>query len=260
MALPASDEIHLLLVEETSVYEELLAQYSLLISPDEHSRYESIRAPADRRRFLITRAAIRSALTHFVPEISPGVWQFTRNAHGRPAIANSVFDNGLTFNISHAQGLISIVIARAGELGVDVECIDRVVDAMAVARRYFAPEEVSELLALPEAELRTRFFDLWTLKEAWVKATGTGLAKSLHHASFAVSNDRIEVKIMTDSDEASDRWQFWQLLPSSQHRLAIAYARCGSGPCQRLSMKLLVSKMVPMRSVTTTDLTSFRTS
>ena len=263
MAFPASDEIHLLLVEEEKVDEVLLAQYSLLLSSDEIERHDRIRTVADRRRFLTTRAAIRTALSHCVPDIAPADWQFTCNDDGRPAIAGPVYASGLTFNISHAQGMVAIAIAREGMLGVDVESVCRVVDTMAVARRYFAPDEVSELQARPEAEQRILFFDLWTLKEAWVKATGKGLAKSLHHVSFALAENKIEVRFSKESRVSSDPWHFWQLRPTERHQIAVAYAAksfCESGPCPRSPMILLVNDMVPMRPLTTRDLPPFRAS
>lgn len=264
MALPARDEIHLLLVEEATIDDALLAQYASLLSTEERARHERIRTPADRRRFLITRAAIRSALSDCCPDVSPAVWQFTRGPHGRPEIAAPLNAAGLTFNISHAKGLIAIVIVREGKLGVDVERIDRLVDVTAVARRYFSPEEFSKLQALPEAERRNFFFELWTLKEAWVKATGTGLAKSLGHVSFALTEHRIDLQLAGESEELSAEWQFWQLRPSATHQIAVAYAEeslaCRSGPCPRSPMKVLINDMVPMRSLMPRDLSPFRVS
>ena len=263
MALPASDEIHLLLVEEATIDDELLVSYARVLSSDERARHERIRTPADRRRFLITRAAIRGALSNCIPEVSPADWQFSRGPHARPEIAGPERAANLTFNISHAQDLLVIAIAREGNLGVDVERIDRLVDTTAVARRYFAPEEFSQMQPLPEAERRDLFFELWTLKEAWVKATGTGLAKSLRHVSFALTEDRIDLRLAGESNELSAAWQFWQLRPSATHQLAVAYApgneACGSGPSPRSPMKLLVNDMVPIQSLTPRDLPPFRT-
>lgn len=264
MALPASDEIHLQLVEEAKIDDAWLPQYATLLSVDERARHERIHSLADRRRFLITRAAIRGALSHCIPDVSPADWQFSRGPHGRPEIAGPVNASGLTFNISHAQDLIAIAIAREGKLGVDVERIDRLVDTTAVAQRYFAPEEFSEIQALPEAERRDLFFELWTLKEAWIKATGTGLAKSLHHVSFALTEHGIDLRLAGESNELSAAWQFWQLRHFETHHIAVAYAAeneaCGSGPSPRLPMKLLVNDMVPMQSLTPRNLPPFRVS
>lgn len=264
MALPASDEIQLMLVEEAAIDDGLLAQYAPLLSSDERTRHDRMHTPADRRRFLITRAAIRNALSECVPDVPPVDWQFTRGPHGRPEIAGPVDASGLTFNISHARGLIAIVIAREGKLGVDVERVDRLVDVTAVARRYFAPEELSDLQAQPEAEQRNFFFQLWTLKEAWVKANGTGLAKSLGHVSFALTEHSIDLQLAGESNELSAAWQFWQLRPSAKYQVAIAYAAesvsCRSGPCPRSSMKLSINDMIPMKTLIPRDLPPFRTS
>lgn len=256
MAFLASDEIHLLLIDEASIEEKLLALYPPLLSPHELERCARFYRAEDRRRFLITRAAIRTALTHYIPEISPTAWQFTRNAHGRPAVAETLLAAAPTFNISHTEGLIVIALAGAGELGVDVEDVSRRSRTQDVAERYFSQVEVRELLTLSEHEQRIRFFDLWTLKEAWIKALGVGLAMPLDSFSFCLSGAGAGIRFAAERDHDPARWQFWQLRPSAQHQIAIAYAAENG----QSKMKMLVSNMIPMRSITASELLPFRTS
>ncbi|MDP1929824.1 MAG: 4'-phosphopantetheinyl transferase superfamily protein [Gammaproteobacteria bacterium] len=255
MAFLARDEIHLLLISEEAVDDELLAHYPALLSSEEMVRHARFRFAEDRRRFLITRAAIRSALSIYFPDVAPAVWQFSSNVHGRPAISAPVLVNVPTFNISHTNGLIVIAIANGGELGVDVESVGRSSSTLEVADRFFSRQEVSALMALSESERRSRFFDLWTLKEAWIKALGMGLAMPLHSFSFDFSESRIAISFACERNDDPTRWQFWQWRLSTEHQVALAFA---TEPGKK--MRVLTRNLVPMRSIELVELVPFRTS
>ncbi len=88
---------------------------------------------------------------------------------------------GIHFNISHSGEWV--VIAFSGNpVGVDVEKVRKV--NLNVARRFFSDEEKTRLFNLPEKGQLDYFFDLWTLKESFLKAIGTGLTRPLK--SFTV--------------------------------------------------------------------------
>ncbi|MDO8271853.1 MAG: 4'-phosphopantetheinyl transferase superfamily protein [Gammaproteobacteria bacterium] len=222
MAFPVSDEIHLWVIDESSVDDALLAPCGSLLSADELQRHARLRLEGDRRRFLITRAAIRSVLSSYFPDAQPAQWQFSRNAWGRPAIAAPVLDSGIQFNISHAQGLIVIAVTERGDLGVDVEYTGRRCRTLALANRYFSKQEIAALQSLSVSAQRERFFDLWTLKEAYIKACGMGLAIPLRSFSFEFAKDGISIAFAPERCDDPGAWQFWQMQASPEHRLAIA--------------------------------------
>ena len=92
--------------------------------------------------------------------------------------------NSIHFNISHSGDWVVCAVAEK-EVGIDVEKIHKI--NLNIARRFFAPEEVKHLFELPEKAQFDYFFDLWTLKESYLKALGTGLTKPL--SSFTVSQE-----------------------------------------------------------------------
>ena len=92
----------------------------------------------------------------------------------------------LRFNLSHTDGLIACAVTIGREVGVDVEHIQRRL-THDVAGRFFAPREVDDLKALPEDEQQRVFFDYWTLKEAYIKARGFGLALPLGDFAFTLA-------------------------------------------------------------------------
>jgi len=202
-------------------------RYLPLLTPDEHERMARLIFDRDRQRFLLTRALVRTMLSRYAP-VAPADWRFSANVHGRPEIVDrpaGVPD--LRFNISHTEGLIACAVTIGHEVGVDVEHIGRRL-TRDVPARFFAPGEVAGLRALPENEQARVFFDYWTLKEAYIKARGFGLALPLGDFAFHLSPDhlpRITFEPALPDDPAT--WQFAQDWPTPSHRLGLAVRRTG---------------------------------
>ena len=202
-------------------------QYLPLMSAEEHVRMGRLVFERDRHRFLLTRALVRNMLSRYAP-VAPADWQFIANAHGRPEILDrpaGVPD--LRFNISHTDGLIACAVTIGREVGVDVEYVGRHL-TQDIAARFFAPAEVAHLKALPDREQERVFFDFWTLKEAYIKARGFGLALPLGEFAFHLSPDgppSISIEPSLNDDPAT--WQFLQDWPTPSHRLGLAIRRTG---------------------------------
>ena len=162
------------------------------LGEEELARMARFRFPALRRQFALAHGLVRQVLSLFHPQVAPRDWRFEAGAQGKPEIAAGL--PRIAFNLSHANGLVALAVAAgndAGPVGVDVEQATRNIGP-GIARRYFAPEEVADLEALPEAQQRDRFFTLWSLKESYIKATGFGLSLPLDSFSFAFpAPDRI---------------------------------------------------------------------
>lgn len=157
---------------------DLVARYQRLLDPEERQRQSRFRFERDRHSFLIGHALVRAALSAYT-DVHPADWRFERNQFGRPepVIRGA---RPLRFNLSGTTGLVACVITRRTDAGIDVEDTTRIDDLMPIARHAFAPGEVAELDALPGHAQRRRFFELWTMKEAWLKAMGTGLSAGLN--------------------------------------------------------------------------------
>jgi 4'-phosphopantetheinyl transferase len=201
--------------------------YRALMSADEHERMGRLIFERDRRRFLITRALVRTALSRY-GNVAPADWKFKANVHGRPEILDrppGVPD--LRFNISHTDGLIACAITVSREVGVDVEHIGRRL-THDIAARFFAPSEVADLKSLPPDEQARMFFDYWTLKEAYIKARGMGLALPLADFAFILNPLRApRVTFEPTLDDDATTWQFAQAWPTPLHRLGLAVRRTG---------------------------------
>jgi 4'-phosphopantetheinyl transferase len=196
------------------------------LDAEERERHARIACERQRGEFLAAHALLRASLSRHAAT-APGGWRFVRDAHGRPGLAAEHGGAGLRFSLSHTAGLVAVAVARARAVGVDAEDLERAVDGPLVARRFFAPSEVAALAAAPTEPLRReRFFALWTLKEAYLKARGLGLALSLADAAFSLDDDAGGALESAGADGGG--WQFARFRPTARHRIAACVAR-GAG-------------------------------
>jgi 4'-phosphopantetheinyl transferase len=157
--------------------------------------------------------------------VEPAAWRFVPAPGGRPRLDAAAGLPGLSFSLTHTRGLAACAVAPGHlQVGLDAEHLDRPTPGEEIARAYFAPVEVAALLALPPAERAEAFFALWTAKEAYLKAIGTGLALPLDR--FAVTLDEPPAIAFAAPPEDDPAW--WSLrrhAPRPGHRLALAVRR-----------------------------------
>jgi 4'-phosphopantetheinyl transferase len=193
------------------------------LSHDERARATRFMRAHDRRDYVAAHALVRHALSQRVP-CGPRDWVFSAGAHGKPCVAPPA--PGLTppaFNLSHATGLVACVVAGSDTgvqaVGVDVEGLASRKYAEVIARERFAPEEATDLAALDDAARVARFIDLWTLREAYVKGTGTGLWGPAVPALRFSFDGPSGLQCHRSAGAAS--WTFALLAPSG-YRMAVA--------------------------------------
>lgn len=197
----------------------LLGRFTQMLSAEERERVARRHFPEDRHQQLVTRAMVRAVLSGYVPEIAPADWSFGRNAHGRPAIANPVA-RPLHFNLAHTPGLVVLAVASVPEVGVDVEHAGKR-PPLAIARRYFSAVEIEALHSLPPEQQPRRFLRLWTLKESYLKAVGTGVVGGLGSMTFHL--DDAEPRFERAADVVPERWAFREFELAGEYLLALAF-------------------------------------
>ncbi|MDC0722957.1 4'-phosphopantetheinyl transferase family protein [Nannocystis bainbridge] len=217
----APGEVHVwLCAAETQVDADWLAAARGLLNPEEQARQDRFVFERNRRQFAVARVLVRQILAGYTG-IAAAELRFVANEYGRPALALA---GALEFNLSHTDGLAALAVTRVGEIGVDVEDAERRARPEEVADHFFAPSEVAGLMALETEQRRARFFDLWTLKEAYIKARGMGLAIPLDAFAYDLSRGRAAIDLAIDASLGDPRagWEFFLEDPTPRHRLALA--------------------------------------
>lgn len=117
--------------------------------------------------------ALRLLLGRHLRE-EPAALRLVRRPGGKPALDHPW--SWLGFNVAHSAGLALVALGPGREIGVDVERLDPKRASGPIADSVFSPREAAVLRSLREPARTHAFFSCWTRKEAFVKATGEGIA------------------------------------------------------------------------------------
>lgn len=172
-----------------------IARLAALLDDDERARAQRLRAAHDRAAYIAAHALLRAMLSAQC-DVAPPDWRFAAGEHGKPFLVNGPAQSP-RFSLSHTRGVAAVAIGEGADIGVDVEAqraetrSSTARDDLALARRFFAPEEIACLEARTGEERRDAFLALWTLKEAVIKATGQGLSAPLDGFSLRLDPPRI---------------------------------------------------------------------
>ena len=215
----AQTDIELWLVDDREVADTaLLERYHQLLNAEESARHQRFIFTRHRHQFLVSRALVRSVLAQYLG-LAPAAVAFSKNIHGKPQLSPQT---ALYFNLTHTNGLVALAVTRSGPVGIHVEFLSRQADIVKLTGRYFARDEASALFSLPVSDWNQRFYDLWTLKEAYLKACGTGLATPLGDFSFGFPGKGISISFSNAIKDDPAAWQFWQLDVDGAWRLSLA--------------------------------------
>jgi 4'-phosphopantetheinyl transferase len=191
-----------------------------VLSAPERTRARRFVFQADRDSYVLAHALLRRTLSEMDDSVAPDAWTFDSGPHGKPVLAQYGRRGRIAFNLTHTRGLVACACASGGSVGIDAEAIDPRLDCLELATAYFAPAEIADLRNATELDRPARFIELWTLKEAYVKAVGGGL--SLNLQTFAFSRDDTGGLQFTPPFNDSGRWTFALFALGGRYRIAVA--------------------------------------
>ena len=185
-------------------------------------RARSQRLRKDRDRFIAAHGALRAILARYL-RADPGRLTFAgRSPSGKPALSGE-FAEALRFNLSHSEGLGVYALSKSREVGIDVERVRQDLDVGAIGRQFFSSRELEAISALPQSERLHAFFNCWTRKEAYLKATGKGFAVPPDQFDVSVGPGQPAQLIRTEFDaKESSRWSLVSLDPGPGYVGALA--------------------------------------
>ena len=221
------NEIHLWSINPQVITEQSkLDSFKMLLSKTELEKVQRYRLPKAQHNALITRAFVRSVLALYT-DLKAQDLLFEITEHGKPELCNSPLP--LRFNLSHNNNLIICAVCLNQDIGCDVESLSRKINVDSIAKRYFSAAEYQSLQTLSSTAQRALFFEYWTLKEAFVKATGLGISQGLDTFSFQVGateqatfNDNITLTLSENSRIQNNLdWYSCLNYPDKTHCIAI---------------------------------------
>lgn len=192
------------------------------LSADELRRADAFAYAREQRRFVVGRALLRRLLARYL-RADPAAVGFAYGPYGKPELASGGGCPPLRFNCAHSGPLALYAIAARRRVGIDIEALRPLPEAAAIAQLCFSPRERATLATLPRDTLEPAVLRAWTLKEAYVKATGEGLA---------LAPEQVEVEVAPGAPPAlhavggdtrlAARWSLRSFAPVNGYIAALA--------------------------------------
>ncbi|TEU25700.1 4'-phosphopantetheinyl transferase superfamily protein [Acinetobacter seifertii] len=183
----------------------ILSHYLSFLNAAEKLRYDQY-LPQAARLFLISRVLTKSVLADKLG-ISPHQVNIQLQPNGKPFVQDG---KTIYFNLSHSADVIVLAVTEEGEIGVDVERVNREFEW----RRVDSVLALSEIDWIQENEstdpfsVYQRFFQIWTLKEAYIKCTGEGMSRHLKKLNFHVLPEHIQFLDSTNDAQKTEEYYF----------------------------------------------------
>ena len=194
-----------------------------LLSADELARANKFRFAEHRNSFIASRGILRQLLANYL-DLSPKNLEFGYSDRGKPLLAKANLANiPLQFNVSHSHEYALFGFTWRNLIGVDIEYLREMKDAVKIARRFFSEREFKFISSFDLQQQPRVFFKHWTAKEAYLKAIGVGLTGSL--ASIEIALDRAEnasIIAIDDNKATTTGWSMYSCSPASDYVGAIA--------------------------------------
>ena len=196
-----------------------------LLTSEELLRADRFRHAIDKDRFLIAHGSLRILLGRYLDR-SPEMVSIQRGEHGKPFV-----DGSLRFNLSDTKDAVLIGFTLDQEIGVDIETMSRTVDHAAVTTHYFSAQE-EELINVQGRNGKRKFLELWTRKEAVLKASGVGIMDDLRVLKVDSATNAMTITHHEFVRMAATEYHVLSIPHGPDHVISIATPR----PIERISL------------------------
>ena len=227
----ATREVHVW-AASLAVSPEVLKELSHNLTPDEISRAAKFHLEVHRNRYIAGRGILRQILGRYT-SINPAELVFDYSPNGKPTLRAAPGSAHLHFNLAHSEDLAAFAITLAGPVGVDVEQIRQLKDMDHLVARFFSARENERFQKLSSTEKPAAFFNLWTRKEALLKATGAGIAGGLNNVEVSFLQGEPARLLSIGGDPAkANGWFLHNLAPAEGFAGAVAvHGLCATVQC-----------------------------
>jgi 4'-phosphopantetheinyl transferase len=220
--LLSDSEIHLWR-SFTQTFESRGKELEMLLSGEELDRVERFYFQKDRIRFIVAHGILKMIVGRYL-NMAPCLVSFRSGFNGKPELPGYCDSEAFSFNISHSYDLTIFAFSKFRSLGVDVEHIRHKPDFYEIADYYFHPKERAALQRLSLCNRKKAFFEYWTRKEAFVKATGEGLSRPLDSFFISIGSEKKDGILSVGGDGIrAANWNLLTFRPAQGYAGAVAF-------------------------------------
>jgi len=202
-----------------------LDQYYAILSTLEKERADRFRFAEHRQRFIAAHALLRQILGAYC-SMTPAEVAIQIAESGKPGLkaGPESREKQLYFNLSHSDRLMLLTVGLNIDSGVDLERIRPEYDEKVVSQHFFSKEEQAWLEGMPAGQRKLSFFQLWTCKEAVLKAEGGGIRRNLGEVEI-VFEVNLETAQCRDKDFQKNKrsWSLRIFSPEMEYTAALAF-------------------------------------
>lgn len=197
---------------------EKVTRLSKFLSADEQIRADRFKFEKNRNHFIAARGILRMIASAYL-SVPADRLQFAYSSRGKPSFQS----DSLQFNLSHSHNLALYGFTKDNQIGVDLEYLRPMPDAAKIAQRFFSPQEYQWINSLSDRAQQKAFFQCWTAKEAYLKATGEGISNSLDLVEVKISDDRNKISIeIKQGDRQVSGWLIDGFVPQQDYIATVA--------------------------------------
>ncbi|WP_062063873.1 4'-phosphopantetheinyl transferase superfamily protein [Cellvibrio sp. OA-2007] len=210
-----ADEVHIWCLDINQFTTAHFADAARVMNPSERERAQKF--VRGKESYIASRWLLRKVLARYTGA-TPEAIEFLRSDKGKPYLPQ----RDIHFSLSHSGHWALLAVSNIELIGVDIEAVSSTRDLTGIAESYYHPREFAHLQTLAGDAQHDYFYRLWTLKEAFFKAIGTGISAGLEKIAFELANDRIHAQIAAELNQDRDEWQFHQWTLGAQNYAALA--------------------------------------
>lgn len=202
---------------------EALAHFRSLLTADEQARAERFYFERDRDRYIFGRGILRTLLAGYLGMQAAAV-PIGYGPHRKPTLESSGADRTLHFNLAHCNAWAAYVFGWDRAVGIDIEHVRPMPDVDDLVQRFFTAGESDLIHSLSGTEKWDTFFQIWTCKEAVLKAHGSGLATPLNEFEIAAgANGAVTITPRAGAEAELTDWsvQLVELVPGYRSAIAV---------------------------------------
>jgi 4'-phosphopantetheinyl transferase len=235
--LPAPGQVHVWTLD-LRLPQSILTHLADCLSPDELERAGRFRFEHLRDRFIGARGFLRLLLAAYLDQPSEKL-VFECGPAGKPHLVSPTHEPPVHFNLSHSDDMALLAVCCSAPVGIDIERVRELDAAADLVRRFFSPREAEAFCSLPGSQQAQAFFNLWTRKEALLKATGEGIAHSLNSVEVGFQpGEPVAIHTLPQSFGRAGDWMLAEL-PVPEGFVAALAVRATSAQIQLSPLILL---------------------
>ena len=167
-------EIHVWKMD-LATQDENIEKYARVISNDETKIAERYKFQKDRLSYIARHGLLRLILSRYLPT-EAGSLDFSYGPHGKPYISKEQNILGIQFSLSSSSSIGLLGITRNNPIGIDIEHRNTDIDFQGISELYFSESEISHIRENDDLNKSNEFYRIWTMKEAYLKAVGSGMS------------------------------------------------------------------------------------